>query len=78
MSEVYNDEKLKSMLKSVYRPVQVSSAIRDRVLRSVLDSSTAENTINHRFFFFRQTACVAALAAIALILICFGLVLPPG
>jgi hypothetical protein len=78
MSEVYNDEKMKSMLKSIYRQVQVSSAIRDRVLRSALNRSTVENTINNRFFLFRQTAWVAALAAIALILISFGLVLPPG
>lgn len=78
MSETYNDEKLKSMLKSVYRSVQVSSTIRDRVFRSVLDSSTAEAVINPRFFLFRQTVWVAALAVIALILISWGLALPPG
>ncbi len=78
MSELNNEEKLKSTLKSIYRPVRVPSEMRERVLRSVFDISSNEAAISPRFFLFRQAAWVTALAVIALILISCGIVLPPG
>lgn len=78
MSENKQEEKLRSVLKNIYHPVHAGPAARERILSHVLAESSAGATMSPRNFFFRPSFWVMFMAVVALTLISFGLVLPPG
>jgi hypothetical protein len=78
MSEFYDEEKLRFVLKNIYRPVQVSPAFKQRVLRSVIEHSFLEVSVNPSHFLLRQPAWALSAAILGLVLISLGFVFPPG
>ena len=78
MSEFYEEEKIRFVLKSIYRPVQVSPALKQRLLLSVIEHSVLKVPVKPSHFFLRQPVWALSAAIIGLVLISFGLVLPPS
>ena len=78
MSEINNEEQLRSSLKNIYRPFQISQALKERVWFSVSEALSNEAMMTPRHFLFREPAWVAMVAVIALALISFGMLFPPG
>ncbi|GEM_PF-7078054 len=78
MPDINDEIQLSAILKSVRRPVRVSPAVRERVLYNVLAKPSEESVTNPRFFLFRPPVWISIMTIVALTLISFGMVMPPG
>jgi hypothetical protein len=78
MYQFNNEDKLKSTLKTFYRVVQVSWSLKEKIWFSVTEELSAETAINPGHFLLRGPVWTVTMAVIALVLITFGAIFPPG
>jgi hypothetical protein len=77
MTDYYNDDKVKSLIKKVYSPVKASSHFKEQLYSRILSEVAVETTGPSRFFGLTPTVWVSIGAVIALGLIIYGVTAVP-